>query len=338
VTRFVIYGAGAIGATLGAALHGGGFEVALIARGPHYEALASGGLRFETPDSSETLQLPVVDHPSKLEIGEEDVVVLAMKGQHTGDALQSLAAVAPPSTHVVCAQNGVENERAALRLFRHVHAMCVMCPATHLAPGVVAAHSSPVLGAFDIGTFPGGTDSTDELVAQALEASRCESIPRSDVMAWKYAKLLRNLRNGVEALFGRGDDHAGLTSRARGEALACFAAAGIEVVDDETFIERHGNVVSRPPKHISPDGPGRQGGSSWQSLARGTGSIESDYLNGEIALLGRLYDIPTPVNELLQELADGLARNGGEPGSMTEDDFYRRLEALEVKAGRSAGA
>ena len=35
--------------------------------------------------------------------------------------------------------------------------------------------------------------------------------------------------------------------------------------------------------HVQPvNGEFRGGGSSWQSLARGTGSIETDYLNGEI--------------------------------------------------------
>ncbi|MFD4562753.1 hypothetical protein ACFWP5_52095, partial [Streptomyces sp. NPDC058469] len=36
------------------------------------------------------------------------------------------------------------------------------------------------------------------------------------------------------------------------------------------------------------DGTPRGGGSSWQSLNRGTGTIEADYLNGEIARLGAL--------------------------------------------------
>ena len=35
-------------------------------------------------------------------------------------------------------------------------------------------------------------------------------------------------------------------------------------------------------------------GSVWQSLTRSTGSVETDYLNGEIVLLGRLHRIPTP--------------------------------------------
>ena len=49
-----------------------------------------------------------------------------------------------------------------------------------------------------------------------------------------------------------------------------------------------------------PGEPAQLGGSSWQSLVRGTGTIETDFLNGEIVLLGRLHGIPTPVNADIQ--------------------------------------
>ena len=42
------------------------------------------------------------------------------------------------------------------------------------------------------------------------------------------------------------------------------------------------------------EGVARSGGSTTQSLARGAGSVETDYLNGEIVLLGRLYAVPVP--------------------------------------------
>jgi DNA-binding transcriptional LysR family regulator len=51
------------------------------------------------------------------------VVVLAMKSQHTPAAVAELAAAAgdgAPGVRVVCAQNGVENERVALRAFADV--------------------------------------------------------------------------------------------------------------------------------------------------------------------------------------------------------------------------
>jgi 2-dehydropantoate 2-reductase len=73
------------------------------------------------------------------------------------------------------------------------------------------------------------------------------------------------------------------------------------------------------------NGQRRGGGSSWQSLARGTGSIEADLLNGEIVLLGRLHGVVTPVNELLQVVANELAASGAPPGSMSEDELRARL-------------
>jgi 2-dehydropantoate 2-reductase len=61
----------------------------------------------------------------------------------------------------------------------------------------------------------------------------------------------------------------------------------------------------------------RGGGSSWQSITRGTGSIETDYLSGEIVLLGRLHGVPTPVNATLQRIANEHARQAIPPGTST---------------------
>jgi 2-dehydropantoate 2-reductase len=72
-------------------------------------------------------------------------------------------------------------------------------------------------------------------------------------------------------------------------------------------------------------GTNRGGGSSWQSLTRGTGDIESDYLNGEIVLLGRLYGVATPVNELLQRRANHAAFTHGDPGQFTPQQLLDEL-------------
>ena len=54
---------------------------------------------------------------------------------------------------------------------------------------------------------------------------------------------------------------------------------------------------------IAGDSSLRGGSSTWQSLTRTTGDIECDFLNGEIALLGRMHGVPTPANSLVQRLA-----------------------------------
>src|SRR5471030_3110045 len=120
--RYIIYGAGAIGGPIGASLFEGGSDVVLIARGEHARAVAANGLRFGSPARGwRTLRIPIVEHPSDLTIGSGDVVILAMQSQGTASALEALSLVASTDVPIACAQNGVDNERAALRQFANVH-------------------------------------------------------------------------------------------------------------------------------------------------------------------------------------------------------------------------
>jgi 2-dehydropantoate 2-reductase len=311
LVRFVIYGAGAIGGVLGGLLARTGYEVVLIARGAHLDAIQHDGLRVLTPDEERTYRLPAVAGPQEIEWRTDDVVLLAMKSMDTEAAVRALAAHADPATTVVCVQNSVANERTALRTFENVYGVCVMFPATHLTPGVVVANSSPVPGILDIGRYPDGVDGTAGTVAEAFRAATFHSQPRPDIMRWKYTKLLMNLGNAVEAVYGRANGPAELHSRLRTEGEAVLRAAGIAYASEEEDQQRRGDILQARPVA----GQQRGGGSSWQSLARGTGAIEADYLNGEIVLLGRLHGVPTPDNERIRRLANQYARERRQPGS-----------------------
>jgi 2-dehydropantoate 2-reductase len=108
-----------------------------------------------------------------------------------------------------------------------------------------------------------------------------------------------------------------LIEEARREAIECFNAAHIPfAAEGEDMATREHTL------HLAPiDGQRRGGGSTWQSLATEAGRTETDYLNGEIVLLGRLHGVATPVNELLQWLTNQAAREGAEPGRMTVDQI-----------------
>jgi 2-dehydropantoate 2-reductase len=71
----------------------------------------------------------------------------------------------------------------------------------------------------------------------------------------------------------------------------------------------------------------RGGGSTWQSLRRRTGDVETDYLNGEISLLGRRHGVPTPVNDFLRDVSWRMAASGAEPGSQSATDLLKELGA-----------
>ncbi|SEF18317.1 ketopantoate reductase family protein [Jiangella alba] len=321
---FVIYGAGAVGGVLGARLHSAGVDVRLIARGAHLSAVRSRGLRLESPEGATTVPVPAYGSPAEAGVEPGDVVVLTMKSQDTPAALEALRSSTAPSTPVVCAQNGVANERLALRLFSHVYGVCVMFPAAHVEPGVVQARSAPVPGLLDLGRYPAGVDETALSVAAAFTKAGFVSEPRDDIMRWKYRKLVMNLGNAVTALCGTGSGSAAqVTELLRAEGEAVLAAAGIDVVDDETDRARRGDLLRTPA--FEGQAPG--GGSSVQSLLRGTGTIEADHLNGEIVLLGRLHGVPAPANELVRQLAVVAARDRRAPGSVPADDLLARLAA-----------
>jgi 2-dehydropantoate 2-reductase len=313
--RVVVFGAGAVGGVIAGRLFEHGNEVVAIARGAHFEAVRENGLRLVDPDHKVTLPIPVVDDPARIDWRDDDVVLVTTKTQDSAGALSALAAAAGRQVPVVCVQNGVENERIALRHFEHVYAICVMLPAEHLEPGVVAASSAPVTGLLDIGRYPGGLDDTAHAVAGALTGATFESIPRPDVMRWKYAKLLMNLANAVEALCAPGDDAASLGRLARREGAAVLRAADIDAASIEEDRERRGERLT--PRLA------RGGGSTWQSLRRGTGALETDYLNGEITLLARMHGVASPVNAVLQSAANDAARRRLPPGSLRASDLLR---------------
>jgi 2-dehydropantoate 2-reductase len=313
--RIVVFGIGAVGGVIAGRLFEHGHDVVGIARGAHYAAIRAGGMRLVDPDRTATLALPVVDEPAAIDWRPDDVVLITTKTQDSTGAFDALAAAAGPDVPVVCVQNGVANERIALRRFANVHAICVMLPAEHLEPGVVAASSAPVSGLLDIGRYPNGLDDTDHAVAAALAESTFESIPRADVMRWKYRKLLMNLANAVEALCERGDDANELSRAARREGSEVLRAAGTDVASIDEDRDRRGDRLT--PRLA------RGGGSTWQSLRRGTGSLETDYLNGEIALLARLHGVEAPVNVVLQTAANDAARRKLAPQSLRAGDLLK---------------
>ncbi len=183
-----------------------------------------------------------------------------------------------------------------------------MCPATHLEPGVVAVHSWPLAGLLDVGRYPMGVDDITAALASAFERSSFESIERPDIMRWKYTKLLMNLANVVEALCKPSEAASQLVRLVRREGAAALAAAGIDVASREEDARRRGDKL-----RLDPVAGVVRGGSTWQSLARGQGGAETDYLNGEVVLLGRLHGVATPVNAALQRAMHQALAEGWPP-------------------------
>jgi len=149
--RCLVWGAGAIGGTLGAYLARAGHDVTLVdIVEDHVAAINRDGLRITGPIAEFTQRVPAFT-PATVS-GEWDTVILATKAQHTEAAAQALRPHLGASGCVVSAQNGL-NELAISRIVgaeRTVGAF-VNFGADYLEPGVIlyGGRAAVVVGEID---------------------------------------------------------------------------------------------------------------------------------------------------------------------------------------------
>ena len=324
--RIIVYGLGAVGGVIAAQLSFSGYPVIGIARGRQLEAVRGSGLTLFTPQATRTAKFAVCADPEEISFEEDDVVLLTMKGPDTAGALLRLKAAGVLQQSIFCFQNGVANEPLALRFFENVYGATVMLPADYDTPGEVAAYFTPTIGAFDIGRYPSGSDEAVESLCRTLRASGFIAEPRDDVMSSKYRKLLMNLRNIIDALLADIELQDKWHTKARAEAEAVLTAAGIGWDQSEAPARNELTMGTIP-------GRGRIGSSTLQSILRGTGALETDFLNGEIVWLGRLHGMATPVNAALCKLSLELASGRMQARTAGDDTIVSMIAAIE-KAGQ----
>jgi 2-dehydropantoate 2-reductase len=325
--RYVIIGAGAIGGTVGGVLARAGTPTVLVARGRHAEVLAAEGITLRTPDGTFRTAVTAASRAEDVRLTDRDVLVFATKTQQLDAALQEWVDRPVQGTHGVIgtageqlpaltALNGVAAEEKALRYFRRVFGVCVWLPAVHLDPGEVIVRSWPVTGQFHIARWPASTSTqadADLLAGLAETWSAAGIVVRTpdDVAPWKYNKLLSNLGNAVGALSAEIADAREVVAALRGEGQEVLWHAGIEFVSFETSTAARADGPTIRPV---PGWNAGQGNSTWQSLSRQTGNVETDFLNGEIVRLAHRHGIGAPLNAALARAARTAVRDGLGPG------------------------
>jgi 2-dehydropantoate 2-reductase len=323
--RYIIYGAGAIGGSIGGLLHIAGLETVLICRGAQLEAVRERGLEILRPEGPQRAEVLAAGNLRELQLRRDDVIILTMKSQDTERALHDLEAAGGSELPIICCQNGVENERIAARRFERVYTMLVAMGADYMQAGRVTCFGSPAAGVLDCSRYPSGTDALIEQVAADLTSAGMSSRAIPDVMPFKYRKLITNLNNALSALTSapRTDPvYRAISTAMREEAEACIDAAGIPCATREQY---EAEIWSRY-RHVDVPGASRGGTSTWQSLMRGQSSIEVDYLNGEIALLSQLCGVPAPCNTVIRRLTQQLALKGEPVGHYTAEELAALLD------------
>jgi 2-dehydropantoate 2-reductase len=325
--RYVVVGAGAIGGTVGGVLARAGVPTVLVARGRHAETLAATGLTLRTPDGIFHTPVTAVSGAEHVRLTSDDVLVFTTKTQQLDAALQQwvdqpvhgpdrIMGSAGDLLPALTALNGVVAEEKALRYFRRVFGVCVWLPAVHLEPGEVIVRSWPVVGQFHIGRWPAQCGSVaDGEVLQGLAGTWTAAGVRvnlvDDVAPWKYNKLLSNLGNAMGALSADGADTTQVVAALRAEGELVLRHAGIEFISFE--VSTAARVDGPTPRPVPGSNTGASN-STWQSLSRNTGNVETDYFNGEIVRIAHQHGISAPLNAALARASREAVRNELGPG------------------------
>ena len=310
--RLIIYGAGGIGCVIGGHLARTGHNVLLIGRPSHVKAINEHGLHLITPTGNYTLQIPAVTEPDQIDYEADDVVFLCMKGQDTQGALRNLLAVTE-DVPVFCFQNGVRNEGIAAQYFPRVYGVMVRVGAVYLVDGEVIARRDPP-GWFVIGCYPEGTDELVEVVATKLRTAGFFVKTTQDIMSYKWGKLMGNVANAIGAITNaKRDDVEPIIRVAQREFRNILTQAGIRWVSGEELAQEWPEITA--PLYGRLDTEAQS--STWQSLARNQGTVETEFLNGEVVRLAKKLGKQAPINAMLLSISQEMAANREPPGKYT---------------------
>ncbi len=222
-----VYGAGAIGGVTGAALARAGHDVLLVdAVADHVAAMNASGLTIDSLGGGWTARVRAVT-PDRLGSGLERVL-LAVKSQHTADALQTLAPRLAPGGAIVSLQNGLNEELIAERVGAARTVGCLVnWAADWTAPGRIQHGGT---GAFVVGELDGTLSARVKELAVLLEAVT-EARVTDNIQGYKWAKHVYGALLVATALVDAHVFEVVERSTALQRMLVALVAEGMTVAD-----------------------------------------------------------------------------------------------------------
>jgi len=278
-----------------------GYEVTLIGREAHMQAIADHGLQLDLANSSGVESIHIHTSTEVASVHQADLVLFCVKSTDSESVAKHIAPYLLPHAVVVSLQNGVENSMLISQHIKNAVIPAVVYVATEItAPGCVKHHGR---GDLVIGTMsptrlshPQQTlTAVSELFASAQVAVRISD----NVMVELWSKLMVNCAfNAISGL-----SQLSYGKLAERETIRSTQA---DVVKEVIAVAKADGVVLSEPEalqtvaHIAVAMAGQKS-STAQDMARHKIS-EIDHLNGFIVRRGFAHGIATPVNQALYAL------------------------------------
>lgn len=333
----LIVGGGAIGGPLALRLSGAlAYNVVLIeAWSEHRKAIEERGLAVETRGGTLRQRINVIGPDRVAGLREAvDLAFICIKSYDTDSTLDLITPLLAPGAIVVSTQNGMNEEKIAVRFGddRLVGAVTEMGGYLR-GPGQIVETRPD--GGFVVGELAGTVSDRTRCVAEVLEHAAPTTIS-TNIKGLLWSKLLWNCSiNPLTAMTGMGQGTLLHWSPGRRLALG----AGGEVA----AIAKSLNVRLEPLEHLGIDprrltGGGTAAQEEERSLLRRYASqmekstsmsqdiasrrrTEIDALNGYVVEKGRTVGVPTPINCRIVETIHALETGRLNPGPELVDSF-----------------
>ncbi len=312
----------------------------LLGREKLARAVAAGGLRLQWHDGqTETAHPHVVTELSALDdVSSFALALVTVKSYDTASAMAGLVGQLLPTTHILSLQNGVGNEELLASFFPDVPILAgsITFPATMPQPGVIAIAKDS--GVIALAAASSAADVT--AVADTFRRAKFSVAVYDDYRNLKWSKLLMNIiSNAIPAILDMPPaetlSHSGvfdLEMESIRETLTVMRAAGISPVDVPGYPVRwlmravnwlplSALRIILKPKMIG--GRGDKLPSLMLDLRRGRNHSEVTVLNSMVVDLGKRYGIPTPVNQTISAILNGML-----DGTVRRKAYYRAPDAL----------
>jgi 2-dehydropantoate 2-reductase len=341
--RVTIVGAGAIGGTVGACLARSGTAVEMVDKdAAHVTAMAEKGLTIQGLDETFTAGVDAVT-PEKLS-GPLETVLLAVKAQHTADAVQSIAPLLTPDSTVVSLQNGLcpRTIATAIGAERTIGAL-VNFSADYLEPGLITYGGA---GTVRIGGLDGAPSPRLDMAAALLSGwGQVEVTANIWGCLWGklgYANMLFGTALTDETMADIIDRYRPLMVELGAEVWEAADFEGVhpepfDNVEPSVYYPRDTQDTGRINASIDDlvarrrtDTKTRSG--IWRDLAVRKRRTEVDEQIGAVLKIGRAHGLPMPLTgrlvDMIHELEDGTRQR-----TITNVDELELIRRTTAAAG-----
>ena len=304
--KYMVIGAGGAGGILGSALFQGGYDVTLIARGSHLQAIRDQGLIIHNlwDDSEVTIPIPACSEADLS--GSADVIFVCVKGYSIPDIVPFLKDHSAPETVIIPILN-IYTTGAALRNAvpdRYILDGCIYVSANIEAPGKLLRHSTILRVIFgtvkDQEKRPVLKQIESDLIAAGIQGIYSEDICRDALKKFSYVSPI-----GAAGLYCNAD--AGDFQKDGPERelfigmmreIAALADAMGSPFDTDVISENLNILAHQPPEATT----------SMQRDVLAGGPSEIQGLVFDVPETGSKYGVPMP---LYQKVSAELKRRLG---------------------------